>query len=43
MVNPHRNVGAQIGYRRVDSYYAVEDDSGSLNFKGLYFGATLRF
>jgi hypothetical protein len=43
MVNPHRNVGAQIGYRRVDSYYFVEDDSGALNFKGLYFGGTLRF
>jgi hypothetical protein len=43
MFNPHRNVGAQIGYRRVDSYYFVENDSGSLNFKGLYFGGTLRF
>lgn len=41
--NPHKNVGVQIGYRSIDVLYGVELDSGTLTFKGLYFGGTLRF
>lgn len=41
--NPQKNVGVQMGYRRVDSFYQVENDRGTLAFKGLYFGGSLRF
>ncbi len=41
--NPHKNVGVQAGYRSIDVFYDVKDDSGSLTFKGLYFGGTVRF
>jgi len=41
--NPHKNVGVQAGYRSIDVFYDVKDDGGTLTFKGLYFGATLRF
>lgn len=41
--NPQRNVGVQVGYRRVNSFYQIENDEGTLAFKGLYFGGTLRF
>ena len=36
-------IGAQVGYRSVHLFYAVDDDNGSLKFKGLYFGGVLRF
>lgn len=41
--NPQKNVGVQAGYRWVDGLFAVENDRGTFAFKGLYFGATLRF
>ncbi len=41
--NPHKNVGVQAGYRSIDVFYDVKNDGGSLTFKGLYFGGTLRF
>ncbi|MBP7778555.1 MAG: hypothetical protein KA371_15670 [Acidobacteria bacterium] len=41
--NPHKNFGVQAGYRSIDLTYAVDLDSGSLTFKGLYFGGTVRF
>lgn len=41
--NPHPNVGVQAGYRSIDVFYDAKNDSGTLTFKGLYFGATLRY
>ena len=41
--NPHKNVGVQAGYRSIDISYLADLDSGALTFKGLYFGATVRF
>lgn len=41
--NPHKNVGVQAGYRSIDVFYDVKNDTGTLTFKGLYFGATVRF
>jgi len=41
--NPHRNVGIEAGYRKIDLNYLAKKDSGSLIFKGLYFGSTVRF
>ena len=41
--NPHQNVGVQVGYRSIDVFYDAKNDTGSLTFKGLYFGGTARF
>lgn len=41
--NPHKNVGVQAGYRSIDVFYTAKSDTGSLTFRGLYFGGTLRF
>ena len=41
--NFHNNVGAQVGYRWIDVSYAVPDDSGSVNLKGLYVRGVVRF
>lgn len=41
--NPHKNVGVQAGYRKIDVSYLVDEDSGALKFSGLYFGGTVRF
>jgi len=38
-----RYIGAQLGYRSVTVDYVVDDDSGNLKMKGLYFGGLLRF
>jgi len=42
-VNFNNYVGAQIGYRKFDVGYTVDDDSASFVLKGLYFGAVARF
>lgn len=42
-VNFNNYVGAQIGYRKFDVGYSVEDDSGKFVLKGLYFGGVARF
>jgi len=42
-VNVNRYVGGQIGYRTVDVFYNVDGDSGTLKFKGLYFGGVVRY
>jgi hypothetical protein len=42
-LNFGRHVGVQGGYRSVTAEYAVEDDSGDLKMKGLYFGGLVRF
>lgn len=41
--NPHKNFGVQVGYRSIDVFYDAKNDTGSLTFKGLYFGGTARF
>ncbi|MDA1082786.1 MAG: hypothetical protein O2973_14195 [Gemmatimonadetes bacterium] len=41
--NLTKNVGAQVGYRSVHVSYAVDNDNGSLKFKGMYFGGVVRF
>ena len=41
--NAHKNVGVEAGYRSIDLSYLSKRDTGSLTFKGLYFGATVRF
>ena len=38
-----RNVGIQGGYRSVVAEYLVDEDSGDLKLKGLYFGGLVRF
>ena len=38
-----RYIGAQFGYRSVTVDYAVDDDTGNLKMKGLYFGGLIRF
>lgn len=37
------NVGAHAGYRKVNIFYDVDLDSGTLKFTGLYFGSVVRF
>jgi len=41
--NVNRYVGAQFGYRKVDIFYDVDLDSGSLKFSGIYFGSVIRY
>lgn len=41
--NPHKNFGVQAGYRSIDVFYDAKNDTGTLTFKGLYFGGTARF
>jgi hypothetical protein len=41
--NFNRYVGAQAGFRRVNIFYDVDLDSGTLKFTGLYFGGVLRY
>jgi hypothetical protein len=41
--NFNRFVGTQMGYRRVNLFYDVERDSGTLKFSGLYFSAVVRY
>jgi hypothetical protein len=42
-VNFNRYVGAQLGYRSFNVFYKIEDDEGTLNLKGIYFGGVARF
>jgi hypothetical protein len=41
--NVNKNVGVQGGYRSISLDYDVEQDTGKLDLKGLYFGAVARF
>ena len=41
--NANRYVGAQMGYRSVSAFYDVDTDNGTLKFKGIYFGAIIRY
>jgi hypothetical protein len=38
-----RHIGAQLGYRSVTVDYVVDDDTGNLKMKGMYFGGVIRF
>ncbi len=38
-----RYIGAQLGYRSVTVDYVVDDDTGNLKMKGMYFGGLIRF
>jgi hypothetical protein len=42
-VSAGRNFAVQGGYRSVVADYIVDDDTGNLKMKGLYFGALVRF
>lgn len=41
--NLGRHIGIQGGYRSVIADYLIDEDSGDLKLKGLYFGGVLRF
>ena len=41
--NFNRFIGTQAGYRRVNIFYDVDLDSGTLKFTGLYFGGVIRY
>ncbi len=42
-LNVNRYVGAQVGYRSINAFYDVDTDNGSLKFRGIYFGAVIRY
>jgi hypothetical protein len=42
-INFNNYVGAQVGYRSFDVLYKVNQDSGTMKLKGLYFGGVARF
>jgi hypothetical protein len=42
-LNLNRNVGAQFGWRSLDVGYLAEEDTGSFDVKGLYFGIVARY
>jgi hypothetical protein len=42
-VNFNDYVGAQIGWRSLDVAYLVEEDMGTFDFRGLYFGIVARY
>ncbi len=42
-VNFSDNFGALLGYRSLDVFYKVEEDTGDLTLKGLYFMGVARF
>ena len=42
-LNFGRHVGVQAGYRSLTADYLIDEDSGDLEMKGMYFGGLLRF
>lgn len=42
-INFSDHLGAQAGYRSLDVLYKVNQDSGTMKLKGLYFGGVARF
>jgi hypothetical protein len=42
-VNVGNNFGVQAGYRSIDMAFSLDQDSGSVKLKGMYFGGVLRF
>ena len=41
--NFNRFIGTQVGFRRVNVFYDVDLDRGTLKFTGLYFGGVIRY
>ena len=41
--NMTKSFGVKMGYRRTTVFYDVDLDTGDLQFKGLYFGAVVRY
>ena len=42
-VNLTRNLGMQVGWRRLTTYLNIERDIGDLKFQGMWFGAAVRY
>jgi len=42
-VNFTHNFGVQVGYRSMNVYYQIENDSGDMKLRGLYFMGVARF
>lgn len=42
-VSVSRHLGGQVGYRSVDADYTIDEDTGDLEMRGLYFGGFVRF
>lgn len=42
-VNINRYVGGQVGFRTISIFYDTDNDTGTLKFKGLYFGGVVRY
>jgi hypothetical protein len=42
-VNFNDHIGAQVGYRAIDVFYKVKQDTGTMTLKGPYLGAVARF
>jgi len=42
-VNVNRNLGLQVGWRRMTTFLLVEEDMGDIKFQGLWFGAAVRY
>jgi hypothetical protein len=42
-VNLGNKFGVQAGYRSIDMAFSLDQDSGSIKLKGLYFGGVVRF
>jgi hypothetical protein len=43
IINVTGNFGGLVGWRRTNTDLRIDSDSGSLNFKGWYFGAVVRY
>ena len=41
--NFSKNFGGQMGWRRTNVFYNVDQDAGELKFSGLYFGGVVRY
>jgi|KBSMisStaDraftv2_1062788.scaffolds.fasta_scaffold70239_3 hypothetical protein len=41
--NAGKNVGFQLGYRRLTANYVVDDDTGDMKLRGAYFGGLIRY
>ena len=41
-MNFNNHIGVQGGFRRLSVFYQVEEDTGQMKMKGLYFGAVAR-
>lgn len=43
IVNMSRYMGAEIGFRKMSTYIALNKDKGNMTFQGVWFGAALRY